>query len=99
MSEDAPVAVSGRKNLKLVFRLVSTMFVLLCLAFVAHLLVGDWSKTSAALRHAKIGYLVPAVVCAIGGMCFLAWRWEAAIAAVGGERTGSHRVISAFFVG
>jgi hypothetical protein len=89
----------NRGRLKLVVRLASIIFVALCIAFVVHLLVEDWPKTERALRHANVAYLVPAAICALGGMVFLAWRWRAAILAVGGERPGSHRVISAFFVG
>jgi hypothetical protein len=99
MTEDGRVAALSRGRLKLAVRLASVVFVALCIAFVAHLLVRDWPKTVEALRHASVGYLVPAAICAFGGMFFLAWRWGAAILAVGGERTGSHRVISAFFVG
>lgn len=99
MTDDDRTAPSSRARLKLVLRLASVVFVALCIAFVAHLLIRDWPKTVEALRHATVGYLVPATFCAVGGMFYLAWRWGAAILAVGGERSGSHRVISAFFVG
>jgi uncharacterized membrane protein YbhN (UPF0104 family) len=99
MTDDAQVAASRRGRLKLALRLASVLFVALCVAFVAHLLVRDWPKTEQALKHASVGYLVPAAICAFGGMFYLAWRWGAAILAVGGERSDSHRVISAFFVG
>ncbi len=86
-------------RLKLVVRLVLLAFVALCIVFVVRLLVDDWPETVEALRHAKLWWLVPAVACAFGGMFWLAWRWKAAIIAVGGESAGSHRVISVFFVG
>ena len=99
MTDARGAALSGNRSLKLVIRLVSLVFVALCLAFVVHLLVRDWPETSAALRHARLWWLVPAAVCACGGMFLLAWRWGAAIIAVGGRPAGHHRVISAFFVG
>jgi glycosyltransferase 2 family protein len=94
-AEDA----SGGRKLKLVVRLASLVFVALCIAFVAHLLVRDWPATSEALRHARLWWLVPAAICAFGAMFVLAWRWGAAIIAVGGEPSGAHRIVSAFFVG
>jgi hypothetical protein len=99
MTGDSGEAASGGRSLKLVLRLASLLFVALCLAFVVLLLIRDWPETSAALRHATLWWLVPAAICAFGGMFILAWRWGAAIIAVGGEPAGHHRVISAFFVG
>ena len=90
---------SSRTSIKVAVRLGLLVFVALCIAFVVHLLIRDWPETVAALRHAELWWLLPAAVCAVGAMFLLAWRWGAAIAAVGGERAGSHRVISAFFVG
>lgn len=84
---------------KLAVRLVSVVFIALCIAFVVHLLISDWPETLAALRHARLWWLVPAALCAFGAMFVLAWRWGAAIIAVGGEPSGAHRVVSAFFVG
>ena len=99
MTEEGGAAASSRKDPKLVVRLASLVFVALCIVFV----VLCWSeigrRPSAALRHAQLWWLVPAAVCAFGGMFLLAWRWGAAIIAVGGEPAGHHRVISAFFVG
>ena len=63
------------------------------------LLVRDWPQTVERARHAEPWWLVPAAICAVGGMFLMAWRWGAAILAVGGQPSGSHRVISAFFVG
>ncbi len=99
MTGDGGGAVSSGRSLKRVLRLASLVFVALCIAFVVHLLIRDWPETSDALRHATLWWLVPAVICAFGGMFILAWRWGAAIIAVGGEPAGHHRVISAFFVG
>ena len=90
---------SNGKRMKRTARVVMSVFVVLCVAFVVHLLIKDWPATIAALRHARLWWLFPAVVCAIGAMVLLAWRWGAAITAVGGERAASHRIISAFFVG
>jgi glycosyltransferase 2 family protein len=99
MTEEGGAAASGRKNPKLVVRIASLVFVALCIVFVVLLLLKDWPATVAALRHAQPWWLVPAAACAFGGMFVLAWRWGAAIIAVGGEPAGHHRVISAFFVG
>jgi glycosyltransferase 2 family protein len=99
MTEKGGAAASSRRSPKLVVRLASVVFVVLCVAFVGHLLVRDWSATVEALKHAQLWWLVPATVCAVGGMFVLAWRWGAAIIAVGGEPAGHHRVISSFFVG
>jgi glycosyltransferase 2 family protein len=99
MTEGDREAPTRAKGLKLVIRLGLLLFVALCIAFVVRLLVTDWPKTSDALRHAHLWWLAPAAVGAICGMFLLAWRWGAAIIAVGGEPAGHHRVISAFFVG
>ena len=99
MTDASGEAPSSRRGAKLIVRVVSLIFVALCLGFVVHLLIRDWSETIEALRHASLVWLVPAAVCAVGAMFLLAWRWGAAIIAVGGVRAGSHRVISAFFVG
>lgn len=90
---------SSRGSLKLVVRLASIAFVALCIAFVGHLLIKDWPETLEALRHATLWWLAPAALCAFGAMFILAWRWGAAIVAVGGEPSGAHRIVSAFFVG
>jgi uncharacterized membrane protein YbhN (UPF0104 family) len=90
---------SGKRGRRIAIRVASLAFVALCVAFVAHLLVSDWPQVVAALRHAQLWWLVPAAVCAFGGMFVLAWRWGAAIIAVGGGPSGHHRVMSAFFVG
>jgi glycosyltransferase 2 family protein len=95
-SEEPPSSWNGAK---LVVRLVSLVFVALCLVFVVLLLVRDWPQTVEALRRANLVWLLPAAVCAVGAMFLLAWRWGAAIIAMGGERSHPHRVISAFFVG
>jgi uncharacterized membrane protein YbhN (UPF0104 family) len=95
-SEDG---ASSGGTFKLVVRVASLAFVVLCLAFVVHLLVRDWPETLAALRHARVWWLVPAAACGFGGMFILAWRWGSAIIAVGGEPSGAHRIVSAFFVG
>src|SRR3984957_5581708 len=99
MTDDGGVAASPGKDLKLVIRLVLLAFVALCIAFIVLLLVRDWPATSKALKHAQLWWLLPAALCAVGGMFVLAWRWGAAIVAVGGGPAGHHRVISAFFVG
>jgi uncharacterized membrane protein YbhN (UPF0104 family) len=99
MAGEGGEAASSRKGRKYVIRLVSLVFVALCVAFVLHLLVRDWPETVDALRHATLWWLWPAAACAVAAMVFLAWRWGAAIVAVGGERGGPHRLISAFFVG
>jgi glycosyltransferase 2 family protein len=99
MTKDGGAGTSGKRDLKLVIRLASVAFVAACIAFVVHLLVSDWPEVVAALRHARLWWLAPAAVCAFGGMFVLAWRWGAAIIAVGGEPADHHRVISAFFVG
>jgi uncharacterized membrane protein YbhN (UPF0104 family) len=99
MTGESGEAISGGRRLKLALRLAGLIFVGLCIAFVVHLLVRDWPETSQALRHANLWWLVPAAPCAVGGMVILAWRWRAAIAAVGGERAGLHRLVGAFFVG
>jgi glycosyltransferase 2 family protein len=99
MTDEDGAATSSGRSVKLVVRLASLVFVAACFAFVAHMLVRDWPETVAALRHARLWWLVPAAACAFGGMFLLAWRWGAAILAVGGEPAGHHRVISAFFVG
>lgn len=90
---------SSGRDLKPFIRVASLAFVALVIAFVAYLLVREWPETVDALRHARLWWLVPAVPCALVGMFLMAWRWGAAIIAVGGGRAGSHRVISAFFVG
>jgi uncharacterized membrane protein YbhN (UPF0104 family) len=90
---------SNRKTMKLVVHVTAVIFIGLCVAFVVHLLIEDWPATVEALRQARLWWLVPAAACAVGAMLFLAWRWGAAISAVGGERSASHRIISAFFVG
>lgn len=99
MTEDGGAASSGRRGQRLVVRLASLVFVAVCFGFVAHLLVRDWPETVEALHHARLWWLVPAAVCAVGGMMVLAWRWGAAIVAVGGRPSPHPRVISAFFVG
>ena len=99
MAGEGGEAASSRRSRKYVIRLVSLVFVALCIAFVVHLLVRDWPQTVEALRHATLWWLWPAAVCAVAAMVFMAWRWGAAIVAVGGERGGTHRLISAFFVG
>ena len=70
-----------------------------CSVMTNGVLAEKWPETVKALRDANLVWLVPAAVCAVGAMFLLAWRWGAAIIAVGGARAGSHRVISAFFVG
>jgi hypothetical protein len=99
MTDDGGVAASPRKELRLAVRLVLLAFVALCIAFVVHLLVRDWPETVKALKHAQLWWLLPAALCAVAGMFVLAWRWGAAIVAVGGRPAGHRRVISAFFVG
>jgi glycosyltransferase 2 family protein len=99
MAENGRVPAQDRGKLKIVARLASVVFIALALAFLVHTLVRDWPKTSEALRQATLAYLVPAAICAVAGMLFLAWRWGAAITAVGGRHIRSYRVISAFFVG
>lgn len=99
MRDDGQVAASPRKDLNLIVRLVLFAFVALCIAFIVLLLIRDWPATAKALKHAELWWLLPAAVCAVGGMFVLAWRWGAAIIAVGGGPAGHHRVISAFFVG
>jgi uncharacterized membrane protein YbhN (UPF0104 family) len=90
---------ASRRSAKVLVRVASLVFIALCVAFVVHLLIRDWPETVEALRHASLVWLLPAAACAVGAMFLLAWRWGAAIIAVGGVRAGSHRVISAFFVG
>lgn len=90
-------ADAGRR--RLLIRALSFVFVALCVAFIVHLLVSDWSEVENAIRHARPWWLVPAAVCAAGGMYTLAWRWGAAILAVGGQPAAHHRIVSAFFVG
>jgi uncharacterized membrane protein YbhN (UPF0104 family) len=90
---------SRGRTLRLAGRLATVVFVAAFIAFAVLLLVRDWPQTVAALRHADLWWFVPAAVCAVGGMFLMAWRWGAAIIAVGGEPAGTHRVISAFFVG
>jgi uncharacterized membrane protein YbhN (UPF0104 family) len=99
MTDDGPAAASSKRNLNLLFRLGSLAFVALFIAFVTLLLVRDWPATVEALKHARLWWLVPAAVCGCAGMLVMAWRWGAAIVAVGGEPAGSRRVISSFFVG
>jgi len=99
MTDEGRAGVAGGRNLKPLIRLATIAFVALVLAFVVHLLVRDWPETISALRHANQWWLVPAAICGVGGMFLMAWRWGAAIIAVGGEPSGHHRVISAFFVG
>ena len=86
MTDASGEPAASRKRAKLVVRLASLVFVALCLAFVVHLLIRDWPETVEALRHASLVWLLPAAVCAVGAMFLLAWRWGAAIIAVGGER-------------
>ncbi|MGA8726466.1 MAG: lysylphosphatidylglycerol synthase transmembrane domain-containing protein [Acidimicrobiales bacterium] len=97
--KDGSVVGGGANRRKVLVRIVSIVFVALCVAFIVHLLVSNWTEVSRAVRHARLWLFAPAAVCAIGGMYILAWRWGAAIVTVGGERGRSHRVISAFFVG
>jgi uncharacterized membrane protein YbhN (UPF0104 family) len=99
MADDGRIPAQGRGKLKTLARLASVVFIALALAFLVHTLVRDWPKTDEALGHATIAYLVPAAVCGAAGMLLLAWRWGAALTAVGGRRIRSYRVISAFFVG
>lgn len=97
--EDGAGVASRSGNLRLAARLGTLAFVALFIAFAVLLLVRDWPQTVNALKHAQLWWLVPAGACAVGGMFLMAWRWGAALIAVGGQPTGSHRVISAFFVG
>jgi uncharacterized membrane protein YbhN (UPF0104 family) len=99
MPEDGRVPAKGRGKLKVATRAASVGFIALASAFLIHTLVRDWPRTSSALRHANVALLALAAVTALAGMFFLAWRWAAAITAVGGRPIRSHRVISAFFVG
>jgi uncharacterized membrane protein YbhN (UPF0104 family) len=99
MADVGGAPVSHGAKFKLVIRLAPFIFVALFVAFVAYLLVRDWSETITALRHARLWWLVPAVVCGLAGMLIMAWRWKAAIIAVGGKPADGRRVISAFFVG
>ena len=98
VENEAELAPRGG-NLRLAARLATLAFVALFIAFAVLLLVRDWPQTVNALRHAELWWLVPAAVCAVAGMFLMAWRWGAAILAVGGHASGPHRVISAFFVG
>jgi uncharacterized membrane protein YbhN (UPF0104 family) len=99
MAEDGQDPGLGRGRLKRLAQVASVAFIALALVFVVHTLVRDWPKTDEALQHANLAYLVPAAASALAAMLFLAWRWGAAIAAVGGRPLRSARVISAFFVG
>jgi glycosyltransferase 2 family protein len=99
MTGDGETTTSRGRDLRIVVHIVLLAFVALCLAFVVHLLVRDWPETEKALKHAQFWWLLPAAVCAVAAMLIMAWRWGAAIVAVGGGSAGHHRVMSAFFVG
>jgi len=99
MQGDAVKTERNDRRRKLVARLAPPVFLALFLAFFAYLLVREWPETLHALRHARLWWLVPAIGCGVGGMLLMAWRWGAAIVAVGGKAAATHRVMSAFFVG
>jgi uncharacterized membrane protein YbhN (UPF0104 family) len=69
------------------------------LGFVVFDLVRDWRAATNALNRAELWWLLPAGVLAVAAMMCMAWRWGAAIEALGGRRGPSRRVIAAFFVG
>jgi hypothetical protein len=78
---------------------MALLVVVASLVFVVLTLVHDWGAASSALGHADLLWLVPAWMLAAAAIVFTAWRWGAAIAAVGGRRGSSARVIGTFFVG
>ena len=93
MTGESGEAVAGGGRLKPALRLAGFIFVALVSSPSSSTC---WSGTGRrppqALRHATLWWLVPAAACAVGGMFVLAWRWGAAIIAVGGEPAGLHRV-------
>jgi hypothetical protein len=85
--------------MKLLVRLLSVAFVSACIGFVIVLVWRDWPAASQALRDANYLLLIPAAAMAALSMGLMAWRWGAAIDAVGGTSNSHHRVISSYFVG
>ena len=79
--------------------LLTMTFVLLCIAFVVHVLIRDWPETCVRAQACPSWWLVPAAVCAVRRHVLPGVAVGAAIIAVGGTPAGHHRVISAFFVG
>ena len=68
-------------------------------AFVALALLQNWSETEKALKAADPWWIALALLFAFGSMIWMAWRWNAAMRAAGGEEASSSRVIGMFFLG
>jgi uncharacterized membrane protein YbhN (UPF0104 family) len=80
-------------------RVVAVVLVVTSLVFVVLTLVHDWAAAERALRHADLWWLVPAYALGMASIVYSAWRWGAAIVAVGGRRGPLSRLFASFFVG
>jgi uncharacterized membrane protein YbhN (UPF0104 family) len=84
---------------KLAMPVASVLLVAASLLFVVLTLVHDRAAASAALHHARLWWLAPAFVVGAAGIFYNAWRWGAAIQAVGGERGPLARLFASYYVG
>jgi glycosyltransferase 2 family protein len=96
----APGSVESRPAwLKHAARGIALLMVVASLVFVVLTVVHDWRSAANALGRADLWWLATACMVASAATVWTAWRWGAAIAAVGGRRGPPARVIGGFFVG
>jgi uncharacterized membrane protein YbhN (UPF0104 family) len=69
------------------------------LLFVVLTLVHDRAAAAHAVRRANLWWLVPAFMLGEVAILYNAWRWGAAIDAVGGRRGPLSRLLGAYYVG
>lgn len=67
-------------------------------AFVARSLVRDWDEAESAIRDARLGWIVAALVLAVAAMVAIAVVWRSVFALLG-VRARVDRVIAWYFVG
>jgi len=91
--------ISWGDRRRAILRVGSWVLMVAAVAFVALALLQNWSETEKALKAADPWWIALALLFAFGSMIWMAWRWNAAMRAAGGEEASSSRVIGMFFLG
>ncbi len=97
---DGPGPADGRTRwLRLAARIGAILLVIASVLFVALTLVHDHAEADKALGSANLWWLMPAIGIGAVAILYNAWRWGAAIEAVGGQRGPLSRLLSSYYVG